>query len=297
MIRGNVGLFVLLCFLGLGSQLDAADLVLSSTDRLLILVPHPDDEVLCCGGVIERAVQERRPIQIVYLTYGDNNAWAFSMYRHFPVFRPKTMLKMGEVRRQEALASANVLGLPPDQLIFLGYPDYGTLTVWKDHGGAAPAYESRMTRVKAVPYASAYRPGTAYKREEILQDITNIIQTFHPTKIFVPHAQDIRPDHQALYLFTHAALQNLSKDLRHQVYYYLVHSPHWPARRGLHKALGLETPASVGSAMHWLTFPLTSAEVDKKYAALKKHRTQWAYSSRFMSSYVRTNEVFEESGD
>ena len=33
-------------------------------DRLLILAPHPDDEVLCCGGLLQQAVAMQRPVRV-----------------------------------------------------------------------------------------------------------------------------------------------------------------------------------------------------------------------------------------
>ena len=58
---------------------------LSGTDRVLVLAPHPDDEVLGAGGVIQQAVAQKLPIKIVFLTYGDSNQWSFLLYRKHPV--------------------------------------------------------------------------------------------------------------------------------------------------------------------------------------------------------------------
>src|SRR5258708_21711207 len=212
MPRGILFAGLALGLMGLANTVCAKDLRLTSNDRILIMAPHPDDEVLCCGGIIQDAVQEHLPIKIVFLTYGDYNKWSFTVYSHHPVFRPKAMRAMGEVRHDESIAAAKVLGIPPDQLIFLGYPDFETINIWDDHWGSSPAFESKHTRVRAVPYSTAYRPGAAYKGEEILHDLEAIIKDFHPTKVFVSHPADDMPDHRALYLFTHVALWDLAKD-------------------------------------------------------------------------------------
>ena len=68
-------------------------------DRILILAPHPDDEVLGCGGIIQTAVKMKLPLEVVFLTYGDNNQWSFFVYRKHPVIMPKAVRKMGEIRR------------------------------------------------------------------------------------------------------------------------------------------------------------------------------------------------------
>ena len=74
-------------FLGLLSVIASADQLkigtveLSATDRVLVFAPHPDDEVLGAGGVIQQAVAMHLPIKIVFFTYGDSNQWSFFLYR------------------------------------------------------------------------------------------------------------------------------------------------------------------------------------------------------------------------
>jgi hypothetical protein len=50
----------------------------SLTDRILILSPHPDDEVIATGGIIQQALAQDLPIHVAFFTYGDNNEWAFA---------------------------------------------------------------------------------------------------------------------------------------------------------------------------------------------------------------------------
>ena len=131
------------------------------TDRILVLAPHPDDEVLGAGGVIQQAVAMQLPIKIVFLTYGDSNQWSFLLYRKHPVVFPAAVENMGLVRHDEAINASRILGVDPQNLIFLGYPDFGTLNIWYYHWNQRPAYRSIMTRVTAVPYKDAYRFGAA----------------------------------------------------------------------------------------------------------------------------------------
>ena len=279
--------------LGLAAGVWGEELTLTPNDRVLIMAPHPDDEVLCCGGIIQEAVQQHMPVKIVFFTYGDYNKWSFSLYRHHPVFRPKAMRAMGAVRHDEAVAAAGVLGVSPDQLVFLGYPDFETMTLWKSHWGRSPALESRHTRVQAVPYSTALRPGAAYKGEEILLDLETIVRDFKPTKIFVSHPADQMPDHRALFLFTRAALRNLPKESFPDLYGYLVHFGAWPEPRGRHQDAALIPPIPLKDREQWMTFPLSGILVNKKYAALEKHRSQYGYSRRFLTSFVRANELFD----
>lgn len=43
------------------------------TDDVLIIAPHPDDEVIGCGGLIARLVRENRPPHIVIMTGGEKS--------------------------------------------------------------------------------------------------------------------------------------------------------------------------------------------------------------------------------
>jgi LmbE family N-acetylglucosaminyl deacetylase len=199
---------------------------------------------------------------------------------------------MGEVRRSEAISATQVLGLQKDQLTFLGYPDLGNLQIWHRHWGDSPPYKGLLTGATAVAYPDAYRPGAAYRGEEILRDIEAIIRNFAPTKIFVSHPADQNSDHLALYLFTRVSLWDLATELRPQVYPYLVHSPRWPEPRGDHPDSALAPPAALAGQVAWLGEPLTDAELQVKRKALQQHKTQYETNRRYLDSFLRTNELF-----
>lgn len=269
-------------------------LALTPQDRLLVLAPHPDDEVLGCGGIIQQAVAMGVPVHVVFLTYGDNNQWSFLVYRKRPVLSPKGVQRMGLVRHDEAVVAAQRLGLAPGDLTFLGYPDFGTLQMWISRWGDRPPFTSMLTRVTAVPYANALRPGASYMGEEILRDLTAVLRAFKPTKVFVSHPSDHMPDHQALYLFTQVALWDLQTEMRPAVYPYLVHFRRWPRPRGYHPQTILEPPAGLQSVVIWQSHSLSPEEVKRKYAAIQAHRTQYAYSRRYLLSFIRPNELFSD---
>ena len=49
-------------------------------DRVLVLAPHPDDEDISCGGVIQRALKSGAQVKVAYLTCGDNNIFSIVFY-------------------------------------------------------------------------------------------------------------------------------------------------------------------------------------------------------------------------
>ena len=265
---------------------------LTADDRILVFAPHPDDETLGCGGIIQQAVAMKLPVRIVWLTYGDNNEWAFFLYRRHVVVMPEAVRLMGEMRHREAVAAAKILGVDPHQLAFLGYPDFGTLTIWYRHWGKRPPFESMLTKVTKVPYADAYRPGAPYKGEDILHDLEANLREFRPTKVFVSHPSDRNVDHQALYVFTRVALWDLEGQMRPEVYPYLVHFIHWPVPRGLQPAWPLLPPASMGTPINWGIVPLSEQQDLVKESALRAHRSQVESSGKYLLSFVRANELF-----
>lgn len=269
-----------------------APLPVERTDRVLVLAPHPDDEVMACGGVIRRCVSNGIPVRVVFLTYGDNNEWSFLIYRKHAVLLPGAVRQMGLLRHDEALRAGQELGLAPDQMVFLGYPDFGTYHIWMEYWGDQPPFESMLTRVTSVPYTNAFRCGAPYKGEAILQDLCTLMREFKPTKVFVSHPADFNVDHRALYLFTRVALWTLEQDLRPALYPYLTHFPQWPQPSGLQEDAPLRPPAFLSGQAAWKTVALTPEERAVKAQALRRHTTQYEYAARYLESFLRANEVF-----
>lgn len=269
----------------------ASSLVLNDEDRVLILAPHPDDETIGTGGVLQEVVSRKIPVRVVYFTYGDGYEWSFWAYKKHPVISPSAVRAMGEVRRGESLAAAKLLGVPIKNIVFLGYPDWGTLRIWNSHWGAEPPFKSMLTQTVAVPYADAYRRGALYKGEEIVRDLEKIIQDFNPTKIFVSHPGDQHPDHEALYLFTQVALWN-SAYSNVELKPYLVHFKNWPRPEGLSTNNSLLPPAALGGDGNWEIHTLRPKEKEVKLSALEAHRTQFNFEGRYLESFVKNNELF-----
>ena len=198
----------------------------------------------CAPGSFSKTRDGRTHSRVFY-TYGDNNEWSFVVYRKRATVGSKAVEGMGLVRHDEALKATGILGLAPEQLSFLGYPDFGTLQIWEKHWGDRPAFRSMFGRMDAVPYANAYRPGAAYRGEEPERSEGGAAR-FQPTKILLSHPADHNPDHQALYLFTRVALWDLA-ELQPELHPFLVHYPKWPRRHGKTRP---------GSSIHRLSLPI-----------------------------------------
>lgn len=74
-------------------------------NTILIIAPHSDDEVIGCGGTIQKFIEQGSRVEIVIVTQGEKGGSDGIV----------------ETRKQEARAAANILGV--SQLIQLGFHD------------------------------------------------------------------------------------------------------------------------------------------------------------------------------
>ena len=86
---------------------------MSAVSTVLVIAPHPDDEVLGCGGSIVRQVEAGRVVHVLYLTSGEHGS---------PQLTPEQARR---VREKEAVNAAGVLGVGVPGLHFARFPDGG----------------------------------------------------------------------------------------------------------------------------------------------------------------------------
>lgn len=278
-------------------QFKINDLKLSHRDRVLVLVPHPDDEILGTGGLLQKLVSKKILFKLVFLTHGDNNHWSFIAYKKIPLLTPSIIRKMGLIRSEEVLSSCKILGVPKENIIFLGYPDFGTLKIWRNHWGETSPFRNIFTNSNHVFYKNSFRIGAKYKGEEILHDLKSIIGEFKPTKIFLSHPSDQNPDHQALYLFCSIALWDLEKQIKPELYPYLIHFKGWPKPKKYFPSDPLLPPPIYSEEIEWSVLRLQKKEIEKKMLALQEHKTQLSSTfynliPSYLFSFIRKNELF-----
>lgn len=90
---------------------------LRAGEKVLLIVPHQDDEALACSGLMQHAVSLSVPFQIVLAT--DGGRWGSWMKGR---------------RRRELLRATGYAGLHPSMIEFLDYPD-GSLASQGNLGG------------------------------------------------------------------------------------------------------------------------------------------------------------------
>jgi len=265
----------------------------NKNDRILIVAPHPDDEILSSAGVIQRALSVGAKVKVLYLTLGDHNITAFWLYEKHPILSSIQYREMGDLRRDEAIEGTSSLGLNKDDLIFLGYPDYETLNIWENYWNPNTSAFDHITRTSSVPYENAYRYKAKYNSTEVLKDFKTILKQFDPTIVIYPTHLDINPDHQSASLFSKVAI--LETGIHPIELQYLVHQKSFPRPLFYNPASYLLPPDFyINLPTLYKNFDLTSIEEQKKYQALLKYKTQLANRTEpfFLTSFVRRNELF-----
>lgn len=186
---------------------------------VVIVAPHPDDEALCCSGVIYSAKAQGDVVKVVVITNGDYYG-----------------LNTGYQREAETVAGMQALGLSEQDIIFLGYGDQTLLelyqstspsTIFTSAAGQTQTYANRG--LGGVDYHTYLHgsPGP-YNQQTVLSDIEAALQNLHPDEIYTTGLWDDHPDHQSTFTFVMNALLTLRKKgvaLSPRVHETLIHAP------------------------------------------------------------------------
>ncbi len=92
------------------------DQLAGDAPRLVVVAPHPDDEVLGCGGLIADAVRRGRDVLVVAVTDGEHC---------YPALAAWPPARLAELRRAELVAAVTTLGLPEAAIHAVAIADGG----------------------------------------------------------------------------------------------------------------------------------------------------------------------------
>ncbi len=132
-------------------------------ERVLFFAPHPDDESIAAGGLLQRLARCDATVKVVYLTDGENNDWAHrALLRRWHI-DDDDRDAYAAMRRRESLDALSTIGIDPAMATFLHLPDTGV--------GAAGA--------------------------SLVPQLRSLIAEFAPTLILAPSSDDLHTDHVA----------------------------------------------------------------------------------------------------
>jgi LmbE family N-acetylglucosaminyl deacetylase len=197
-----MGIFFLSCLFLFGVQPP----VHAQGKTIMVIAPHPDDEALCCAGVIYAAKLAGNTVKVVVVTNGDDYQSPASQSRGF-------------TREAETIAAMTGLGLSSQDVIFLGYGDQALQQllfssspsqVYTSVAGQTKTYANNGLGGVSYHQFLTGSPGS-YNQQTVLSDFESVIQNFAPTDIYTTGMWDNHPDHRSTYAFTSQALIALKK--------------------------------------------------------------------------------------
>lgn len=81
------------------------------------MAPHPDDDILAAGGLIQRALSLHKDIFVIFVTTGDAKGRSVTDYLHLRL-TPASYIDLGYVRHSEAVQAERFLGVSESHLFF-----------------------------------------------------------------------------------------------------------------------------------------------------------------------------------
>lgn len=152
----------------------------SAQTRLLVVAPHPDDETLACGLLLQQVLAAGGEVRILLLTDGDNNPWPQRFLERRLRIDRNARLRWGALRRSEVASALSRLGVPASALHPLGWHDMELTNRLRDD--AAGSIEAMRV----------------------------VITAFAPTIVCGPALRDSHPDHGAAHVLCRLALAGMA---------------------------------------------------------------------------------------
>lgn len=168
--------------------------------RVLILAPHPDDEINVAGNMILNLAAAKAEIFVAYSTNGD--------FEH-----------SADVRAQEIVDALKILGVPREKIIFLGYGDGHKLTDKPTTSRAG--HDKTYAPKNFVDYAQkTFGRHSSYTRENFKRDLKSLLLELRANIIFCVDF-DSHADHRTLSILFEEVMGEIlteCSDYRPEVY-------------------------------------------------------------------------------
>lgn len=270
--------------------------LISHATRLIVFSPHPDDESVGAGGLIQRVLKAGGKVNVVFITDGDGFPEGVERENHISHPTAKDFRKYGAERREEALKATATLGMKEHDVIFLGFPDGGLTYLRLKFRPHPLAYRSPFTRKNRPAISECIIPHCDYSGQDLTREIERVIADFQPNLVATTPADDWHPDHNSTYFFVKEALGHWNRkhpNLKPCVITFLIHFGHWPMDRSWGTGVRLDPPDGFpDKEREWISFPLKPEEVETKRKAILEYHTQILVMGRYLFSFARSNELY-----
>jgi LmbE family N-acetylglucosaminyl deacetylase len=136
----------------------------------LMISPHDDDAVLGAGLLIQLAKRENVPVHILIVTDGSMG---------YCIAEEKDTI--AQIRRKESFECYQGLGVPKENIIWLGFPDC-RLSTYRGRSPASPNDPVAISGFVGLQNSFAY-----------------YLRKINPTQCFLPTHNDLHPDHRIIH--------------------------------------------------------------------------------------------------
>lgn len=185
--------------------------------KVMLLVPHQDDDINVLGGVMEEYAKYGSELYVVFSTNGD-------------------YYDLAEVRIQEAVRALGSIGVPEDHVIFLGYGDQ-----WDREGPHLYNGKPGTVMRSYVGYTQTYgtedhpswKVGQDYTVDNFLADLEEVILAHRPDVLYCVD-YDYNIDHRALSLSFEKVMGRILKsqaDYRPLVFKGYAYNTAWESQK------------------------------------------------------------------
>ena len=159
----------------LGAPLIATEQLGKQMGTSLVLAPHPDDESLGCGGLIQYLVSQNEQVYVCLVTSGDAS---------HPNSIKYAAEKLADLREKEAIAACKFLGIDATHIIFLRAPD------------------SLLENLKHK------------EKFSLILKLAKILEELKISSLILPWRRDPHPDHKESYELGRRAVEIFENDIQ-----------------------------------------------------------------------------------
>lgn len=139
-------------------------------ERFLMVSPHDDDAVLGVGLLMQLAKRENVPVHILIVTDGSMGYCSLDEKD-----------SIAEIRRNESFECYQSLGIPKENIAWLGFPDCRI----NEYRGRRPAQSNDQAAINGFT--------------GLQNAFTYHLRKIKPTQCFLPTGNDLHPDHHIVY--------------------------------------------------------------------------------------------------
>lgn len=258
------------------AQVDQGKGALYADHKVMVIVPHEDDDLNIAGGILEEYTAYGSEVWVVFVTNGD----AYGL---------------GQRRINEAIACCDMAGIGEDHVIFLGYGDQ-----WDPEGphiyNGEPDVVYRSYVGNQQTYGTenhpAYREST-YTVDNFLGDLESVILEYRPDTILCSD-YDPHIDHRALTLAFEKVMGRILRqetEYTPTVYKAFAYSTSWLAQWDFYGAENLGATENVfappydqsPAVYRWeerLRFPVAAQSLSRFLVTTGNYQGMGIYSSQ-----------------